>query len=76
MKSCTAYGPKTQILENYDLIKVFSATKAGQRQTLGDVATHWLNSNSNYLEPTGYTVTQSSDHSFHCLTIVIFCKYL
>ena len=75
MKNCTEFG-LTNDDKSFDLVKVFSATKATQRQDLGDTATTWLKCNANYLEPVDYSVTQSSDRSFHCLTIVIFCKYL
>jgi hypothetical protein len=54
-------------------VKVFSATKARERESLGDDVTRWLKSNGD-LEIVDRIVTQSSDNEFHCLTIVIFYK--
>jgi hypothetical protein len=52
-------------------MKVFSATKAREREALGDHVTQWL---ANHPEKriVDKTVTQSSDHEFHCLTITLF----
>jgi len=51
--------------------KVFTATKAKDRDELGEVMTRWLNDNpkARILEK---VVTQSSDREFHCLSITIF----
>ena len=54
----------------YTGVKVFSATKARERDGLGDAVTRWL-------RDTGVTVTdvkirQSSDDQFHCLSIIVF----
>ena len=54
-------------------VKVFSATKAKEREELGDSVTRWLRSNAD-LEVLDRVVTQSSDDEFHCLTIVLFYK--
>ena len=54
-------------------VKVFSATKAKEREALGDFVTMWLRNNPN-LEIMGKTVTQSSDAEFHCLTIMLFFR--
>jgi hypothetical protein len=54
-------------------VKVFSATKAKEREALGDFVTMWLRNNPN-LEITGKIVTQSSDAEFHCLTITLFFR--
>ena len=54
-------------------VKVFSATKAKEREDLGDHVTRWLRSNAD-LEVLDRVVTQSSDDEFHCLTIVLFYK--
>ena len=54
-------------------VKVFSATKAREREALGDDVTRWMKSNGD-LEIVDRIVTQSSDNEFHCLTIVIFYK--
>ena len=52
-------------------VKVFSATKARDRQELGEAVTEWLRQNPNY-EIVDKVVTQSSDDDFHCLSITIF----
>jgi hypothetical protein len=54
-------------------VKVFSATKAKEREELGDSVTRWLRSNAD-LEVVERIVTQSSDNEFHCLTIVLFYR--
>lgn len=57
----------------FTAVKVFSATKAKEREALGDFVTMWLRNNPN-IEVTGKTVTQSSDAEFHCLTIMLFFR--
>jgi hypothetical protein len=54
-------------------VKVFSATKAKDRDELGENITRWLRSNGD-LEVVDRVVTQSSDDEFHCLTIVLFYR--
>lgn len=54
-------------------VKVFSATKAKERDDLGEQVTRWLRANAD-LEIVDRTVTQSSDNEFHCLTVVLFYK--
>ncbi len=54
-------------------VKVFSATKAKEREELGDAVTRWLRSNAD-LEVVDRGVTQSSDNEFHCLTIILFYR--
>jgi hypothetical protein len=54
-------------------VKVFSATKAKERDDLGEQVTRWLRANAD-LEVVDRTVTQSSDSEFHCLTVVIFYR--
>ena len=54
-------------------VKVFSATKARERDELGETVTRWLRSNSE-IEIVDRVVTQSSDDEFHCLTIVLFYR--
>src|SRR5262249_22282418 len=51
--------------------KVFTATKAKDREELGEVVTRWIRDNprARILDK---IVTQSSDSEFHCLTITIF----
>jgi len=54
-------------------VRVFSATKAKEREELGESVTRWLRSNAD-LEVVDRVVTQSSDNEFHCLTIVLFYR--
>jgi hypothetical protein len=54
-------------------VRVFSATKAKEREELGESVTRWLRSNPS-LEIVDRVVTQSSDDEFHCLTIVLFYR--
>lgn len=60
-------------MEHYSGVKVFSATKAKERESLGESITQWLRANQN-LEIVDTIVTQSSDREFHCLTITIFYR--
>ena len=53
-------------------VKVFSATKAKEREELGETVTRWLKTND--VEIVDRVVTQSSDDEFHCLTIVLFYR--
>ena len=54
-------------------LKIFSATKARDREVLGDVITEWIR-----LHPDNQVfdkiVTQSSDSEFHCLAITLFYR--
>ncbi len=54
-------------------VKVFSATKAKEREELGETVTRWIRSNAD-VEIVDRVVTQSSDDEFHCLTIVLFYR--
>jgi hypothetical protein len=54
-------------------VKVFSATKAKEREDLGEQVNRWLRANSD-LEIVDRTVMQSSDNEFHCLTVVLFYR--
>jgi len=54
-------------------VKVFSATKAKEREDLGEQVNRWLRANAD-LEIVDRTVAQSSDNEFHCLTVVLFYK--
>ena len=57
----------------FDGVKVFSATKAKERELLGERLTEWLGTNRG-VKVIDTVVTQSSDHEFHCLTITVFFK--
>lgn len=57
----------------FDGVKVFSATKAKERELLGERLTEWLDAHPG-IKVVDTVVTQSSDHEFHCLTITVFFK--
>lgn len=57
----------------FDGLQVFSATKARDREVLGERATEWLRSHPE-IEIVDKTVKQSSDREFHCVTIVLFWR--
>ena len=54
-------------------VKVFSATKAKEREELGEAIGRWLRANAD-LEVVDRVVKQSSDNEFHCLTIILFYR--
>ena len=54
-------------------LKVFSATKARDREQLGEVITSWIQTHPEY-ELVDKVVRQSSDAEFHCLTITVFYR--
>jgi hypothetical protein len=64
-------GPRTKEFQMVMGAKVFTATKAKDREELGEVLTRWIRDNprARILDK---IVTQSSDSEFHCLTITIF----
>ena len=55
----------------FNAVKVFSATKARDREELGEQITRWLRANPD-AKVTDKIVTQSSDSEFHCITITLF----
>ena len=59
---------------NFTGVKVFSATKAREREELGEHVTQWIRMNPN-ARIIYKIVTQSSDSEFHCLTITLFYKH-
>ncbi len=54
-------------------VKVFSATKAKEREELSENVTRWLKSNPD-LEIVDRVVRQSSDNEFHCYSLLLFYK--
>jgi hypothetical protein len=54
-------------------VKVFSATKAKEREELGETITRWLRTNAD-VEVVDRVVRQSSDDEFHCLSIILFFR--
>lgn len=57
----------------FDGVKVFSATMVRDREVLGEKVTDWIRSQRR-LEIVDKIVTQSSDESFHCITITLFYR--
>lgn len=55
----------------FDGVKIFSATKARERENLDYVITSWLNKNP-HVTPVDYSLTQSSDSEFHCVVFAVF----
>jgi hypothetical protein len=55
-----------------NLVKVFSVTKARERQDLGERVTAWIQDNPN-VQIVNTVVSQSSDQSYHCLSMVLLC---
>ena len=56
-------------------VKVFSATKAKDREDLGEQVTRWIRANPD-VKITDKIVTQSSDSEFHCITITLFFEHV
>ena len=52
-------------------VKVLSATKADDRNQLGERVTEWIATHPHY-EVVDIVVTQSSDAEFHCLAMSVF----
>lgn len=61
-------------MEKYTGVKVFSATKAREREEIGEIITQWIQQNPS-LEIVDKHVLQSSDNEFHCLTITFFYRH-
>jgi hypothetical protein len=53
-----------------DGVMVFTATKAKEREGLGNKVTEWLRAGKEK-QLKDVQVTQSSDEEFHCLTITV-----
>jgi len=58
-------------MTEFSAVKVFSATKAREREDLGETITKWLRENPG-ISVVDKVVTQSSDNEFHCVTILLF----
>ena len=57
--------------QKINTVKVFSATKAKDREQLGARVSAWIEANPD-VEIANTVVTQSSDKAFHCLAITVF----
>ncbi len=60
-------------INDFQEAKVFSATKAREREELGDALSRWMKQNPD-VQVVDKVVTQSSDNEFHCLSITVFFK--
>lgn len=58
---------------SFEGVKVFTATKAREREELGEAVTDWLRQHPE-LEIVDKAVLQSSDNEFHCLSITLFYR--
>lgn len=56
---------------SFEAVKVFSATKARDRESLGERMTDWMH-NHPEIDIVDTVVTQSSDREFHCVSITLF----
>jgi hypothetical protein len=56
----------------FDGVRVFTATKHFDRQELGDRMSDWIAMSG--VEVVDVIVRQTSDESFHCLSIVVFYR--
>jgi len=54
-------------------VKVFTATKAKEREELGESVSLWLRQNGNP-EILDTQLNQSSDNDYHCLSITLIYK--
>jgi hypothetical protein len=61
-------------MKQYLGVKVFSCTKAREREAMGETITAWIHANPKF-ELVDKIVTQSSDAEFHCLAITVFYRF-
>jgi len=59
------------VINGYEGVKVFAATKAMDRERLGESLTDWLDRRPE-IEVVDTVVRQSSDQQFRCLSITVF----
>jgi len=57
-------------MQQFNGVKVFSATLARNREELGNKATIWMQQHPK-CEIVEMRVVQSSDREFHCITIIL-----
>jgi hypothetical protein len=65
--------PDMTAINDFNGVKVFSATMAQERENLGEKVTDWIRSRPE-VEIVNTIVTQSSDEAFHCIAITLFYK--
>lgn len=59
------------MMQAFDSVMVFSATKAQERQYLGQTISDWLHAHKG-ITVVDKVVSQSSDSAFHCVVITLF----
>lgn len=74
MVVCEGYTLAVSAGLDFDGVKVFSATKARDREDISGRITDWLERNLKRVEIVDKVVTQSSDSEFHCYTLTIFYR--
>jgi hypothetical protein len=57
----------------WNAVRVFSATKAKDREALGERVTEWIRRQRG-VHIINTVVRQSSDREFHCLSIIVFYR--
>ena len=57
----------------FNAVKIFSATMFADRDQLSNKITDWIHQHPE-CEIVEIIQTQSSDHSFHCLTFTVFYR--
>ena len=68
----TPADPSKMTENRISLFKVFSATKARDRDSLGERVTAWIAANPG-VRIMSTIVALSSDSEFHCLSMVLVC---
>jgi hypothetical protein len=63
--------PSGEPIKPFNGAKVFSATMAQDRESLGTKVTEWIHNNPRR-QIVDTIVTLSSDSAFHCLAITVF----
>ena len=69
-EAASGTGLASQNADAVKVVKVFSATKAKDRESLGEVVTAWIARNPDVRVLRTF-VMLSSDSRFHCLSIVL-----
>ena len=66
---------KDMAMVEYNGAQIFTATKAKEREDLGNRLTAWIKEHPD-VKIKNTSVTQSSDNEFHCITIIVFYDYI
>jgi len=61
------------MIAGYTAVRVFTATRAYDRERLGDEITRWIAAHPD-IEVLRAEVRQSSDAAYHCFTCVLFLR--